>query len=72
MNELIKIVLEEGVLVIDVYNMVFFNIVKYYQMDDFFGVVGLGWFVLLNIFDDFMNLDLVMVIFKGILLREDG
>lgn len=29
-NELICIVLEEGVLVIDVYNMVLFNIVKYY------------------------------------------
>ncbi len=41
-NELIKIALEEGVPAIDAYNMASFNIAKYYQMDDFLGVIGPG------------------------------
>ncbi|QKF32585.1 adenine deaminase [Bacillus velezensis] len=71
-NELIKIALEEGVPVIDAYNMASFNIAKYYQMDDFLGVIGPGRLASLNILDDPMNPDPVTVISKGILLREDG
>ncbi|GJJ24830.1 adenine deaminase [Bacillus velezensis] len=71
-NELIKIALEEGVPAIDAYNMASFNIAKYYQMDDFLGVIGPGRLASLNILDDPMNPDPVTVISKGILLREDG
>ncbi|MED4626965.1 MULTISPECIES: adenine deaminase [Bacillus] len=71
-NELIKIALEEGVPAIDAYNMASFNIAKYYQMDDYLGVVGPGRLASLNILDDPMNPDPVTVISKGILLREDG
>ncbi|MGV3273147.1 adenine deaminase [Bacillus sp. CIS52] len=71
-NELIKIALEEGVPAIDAYNMASFNIAKYYQMDDFLGVVGPGRLASLNILDDPMNPDPVTVISKGILLKEDG
>ena len=44
-NELIKIALEEGVPAIDAYNMASFNIAKYYQMDDFLGVIGPACFI---------------------------
>lgn len=41
-------------------------------MDDYLGVVGLGRMVLLNIFEDLLNLDFVIVLLKGIIFCEDG
>lgn len=71
-NELIRIALEEGVPAIDAYNMASFNIAKYYQMDDYLGVVGPGRMASLNILEDPLNPDPVTVLSKGIILREDG
>ncbi|MCY8281261.1 amidohydrolase family protein, partial [Bacillus inaquosorum] len=71
-NELIRIALEEGVPAIDAYNMASFNIAKYYQMDDYLGVVGPGRLASLNILEDPLNPNPVTVLSKGIILREDG
>ncbi|QRZ93609.1 adenine deaminase [Bacillus subtilis] len=71
-NELIRIALEEGVPAIDAYNMASFNIAKYYQMDDYLGVVGPGRLASLNILEDPLNPNPVTVLSKGTILREDG
>ncbi|PAO68292.1 MULTISPECIES: adenine deaminase [Bacillus] len=71
-NELIRIALEEGVPAIDAYNMASFNIAKYYQMDDYLGVVGPGRLASLNILEDPQNPNPVTVLSKGTILREDG
>ncbi|MCY9376118.1 adenine deaminase [Bacillus sp. T17B1] len=71
-NELIRIALEEGVPAIDAYNMASFNIAKYYQMDDYLGVVGPGRLASLNVLEDPLNPNPVTVLSKGIILREDG
>ncbi|AMK71292.1 MULTISPECIES: adenine deaminase [Bacillus] len=71
-NELIRIALEEGVPAIDAYNMASFNIAKYYQMDDYLGVVGPGRLASLNILEAPLNPNPVTVLSKGTILREDG
>ncbi|QQF64431.1 adenine deaminase [Bacillus mojavensis] len=71
-NELIRIALEEGVPAIDAYNMASFNIAKYYQMDDYLGVVGPGRLASLNILEDPLQPNPVTVLSKGKILREDG
>ena len=71
-NELIRIALEEGVPAIDAYNMASFNIAKYYQMDDYLGVVGPGRLASLNILEDPLNPNPVTVLSKGTILRENG
>ncbi|QUF66148.1 adenine deaminase [Bacillus atrophaeus] len=71
-NEMIRIALDEGVPAIDAYNMASFNIAKYYQIDDYLGVVGPGRLASLNILDDPANPDPVTVLSKGVILREDG
>ncbi|BBP87623.1 hypothetical protein BsIDN1_12410 [Bacillus safensis] len=71
-NRLISIALEEGVPIIDAYNMATFNIAKYYQIDDLLGVVGPGRLASLNILDDPMNPNPETVISKGVILKLDG
>ncbi|MCM3028516.1 amidohydrolase family protein [Bacillus safensis] len=71
-NRLISIALEEGVPIIDAYNMATFNIAKYYQIDDLLGVVGPGRLASLNILDDPLNPNPETVISKGVILKLDG
>lgn len=71
-NRLISIALEEGVPIIDAYNMATFNIAKYYQIDDLLGVVGPGRLASLNVLDDPMNPNPETVISKGVILKLDG
>lgn len=69
---LIILVILEGVFVLDVYNMVFVNIVCYYNMEYLYGYVVIGCVVNINILEDFMWFILVFVLVKGKWMKKEG
>ena len=71
-NKLIEIAIEEGVPLIDAYNMASFNIAKYYHMEDILGVVAPGRYATLNILNSPDEPNPETVLAKGRLIKSGG
>lgn len=71
-NKLIEIAIEEGVPLIDAYNMASFNIAKYYHMEDILGVVAPGRYATLNILNSPNEPNPETVLAKGRLIKSGG
>ncbi|MFB5284269.1 adenine deaminase C-terminal domain-containing protein [Peribacillus sp. Hz7] len=72
MDVLIKLAIENGVPIIDAYNMATLNIARYYNIDYLHGNIATGRVANINFLTDAMNPAPVSVLAKGKWVKRDG
>ncbi|CAM3995561.1 adenine deaminase C-terminal domain-containing protein [Mesobacillus zeae] len=72
MDELISIAMENGVPVIDAYNMATINAARYYNMEHLHGNIATGRVANLNFLQDIKDPNPVSVLSKGKWVKRDG
>ena len=73
MNDaMIAIALEQGVPIIDAYNMASYNIARYYNMENLHGSIATGRIANINILESKENPTPISVIAKGTWVKRDG
>ncbi|WP_445490037.1 adenine deaminase C-terminal domain-containing protein [Niallia sp. 03133] len=72
MDCLIRIAIEQGVPVIDAYNMATMNIARYYNMEHLHGNIATGRVANINFITDEKNPTPESVLAKGVWLKKDG
>ncbi|EJS69366.1 adenine deaminase [Bacillus cereus] len=71
-NRMIEIAIEQGIPVIDAYNMASYNIASYYNMEHLHGSIATGRIANINILESKENPVPISVIAKGQWVKRDG
>ncbi|MEO4055595.1 adenine deaminase C-terminal domain-containing protein [Solibacillus sp. CAU 1738] len=71
MDQCIRLALEAGVKPIDAYNMVTYNVARYYNMTELHGLIATGRYATLNILADELSPTPEAVLSKGVWLKRD-
>ncbi|HLR11536.1 MAG TPA: adenine deaminase C-terminal domain-containing protein [Sporosarcina sp.] len=72
MDKCIQAALDAGVEPIDAYLMASYNVARYYDMDDYHGVIATGRYATLNFLEDELNPVPTDVLAKGVWLKKEG
>ncbi|PEX82921.1 adenine deaminase [Bacillus cereus] len=71
-NRMIEIAIEQGIPVIDAYNMASYNIASYYNMEHLHGSIATGRIANINILESKENPAPISVVAKGQWVKRDG
>jgi adenine deaminase len=71
-DELIKIAIQQGIPLIDAYNMASYNIARYYNLEHLHGSIATGRIANINLLESKNNPSPVSVLAKGKWIKRDG